>query len=103
MASLQIREYTRAAIDGRGMGIAAGEEPGKDQPALAIGGASAPSAQLGLGTRFIRLHAEAICCIAVADANGAAVTGAGRMVAGQTEFFGIAPNGTYFVHVISSI
>lgn len=100
MSLLYIRQYTRLAHDENGHAIAAGLEPGLDITPVAIGGASANVA-LRAGTRFVRLHCDAICnFVCGGDNTTAATTSNARMVAGQTEFFGISP-GVGYIAVIA--
>ena len=63
--------------------------PGSTQAlALALSGASTPSAAMGTHTRLVRLQALADCHIAI---DRAATPDDLRLTAGQTEYFGIAP------------
>lgn len=61
--------------------------PGSTQ-ALALSGASTPSAAMSTHTRLVRLQAPADCHIAI---DRAATPDDLRLTAGQTEYFGIAP------------
>jgi hypothetical protein len=65
--------------------------PVVDQTPVAIGVGSAQSAAFDPATRFVRLHADAICSIEFgtnpdADANNM------RLAANQTEYFAVSPN-----------
>lgn len=64
--------------------------PVVDQTPVAIGVGSVQSAAFNAGTRFVRLHTDAICSIAfgtdpIASANNA------RMNANDTEYFAVSP------------
>ena len=64
--------------------------PVTDQTPVAIGVGSTQSAAFNAATRFVRLHADAICSIAwgadpTADANNA------RLAANQTEYYAVIP------------
>ena len=89
MPTLYITEYaTPRNVRGSSLGLM------EDQPiaeqTVAIGGASAQSANLNAKTRFVRLHADAICSVAV-GANPTATATTRRMAAGQTERFAVRP------------
>ena len=90
MALLDITEYQNLAQDDNGNRIAAGREPSLGNQQVAIGGGSLQSAALGGVTRFVRLHADATCRIAF-GVNPTAAATSQRMVAGQTEYFGVQP------------
>jgi hypothetical protein len=87
VATVYITEYARVAIDGRGV-IQAGEEPSLAEQTVAIGVGSAQSSALNAKTRFVRVHADAICSIKFGS-NPTAVATEKRMAANSTEFFGI--------------
>lgn len=87
MATLYIREYSKLATDDRGSSVIVGLEPGIDNT-LSIGANT--TLTLNLNTKFVRLHSDAICCVAFGGASVAATTSSGRMAANQTEFFGIS-------------
>lgn len=100
MATLYIRQYTRLAHDESGHPIAAGVEPGFDNT-LAIA-AGTGNVAVRAGTKFVRLHTDAICNFACGpDSSAAATTSNARMVAGQTEFFGASP-GMYIAVIAGS-
>lgn len=87
MATLYISEYTSAGWTAAG-GLPVGQEPAQNVQAVAIPGTSAAFMP---GTRFVRLHTDAICSIAFGTAPVASTTTA-RMNANQTEYFGVNEN-----------
>ena len=91
MAILMIREYKELARGREGATLEAGLEPGTDQT-KAIGGTSAKSNAFAATTNFVRLHTDIACTVKFGSDPTALVKGAGgagRMVAGQTEMFGV--------------
>lgn len=59
-----------------------------DQIPLAIGGASVQSVPFSAGTRYVRIHTDAICSI-VFGTNPVSTTNNARMAANQTEYFSV--------------
>ena len=91
MAILGIREYKELARGREGGTLEAGLEVGFDQT-KAIGGTTAQSAAFKKTTNFVRIHTDIACNITFGSNPTALVKGsggAGRMVAGQTEMFGV--------------
>lgn len=70
------------------------------QQTVAIG-AEADSSAFNAATRYIRVHVDAICSIAVGTAPTAATTGL-RMSAESTEYFAVPLNGGYKLSVITN-
>lgn len=62
--------------------------PIADQTPVVIGAGSLQSAAFNAGTKFVRLHTDAICSIAF-GANPTATASTARMAAGQTEYFSV--------------
>ena len=62
--------------------------PSLAEQRINIGGTSAASAAFGSGTLLIRVHTDSICHITVGS-NPTATNSMARMVAGQTEYFGV--------------
>lgn len=91
MATLYITQYARLAIDPAGQPVLVGMEP-SNTITVAIGGSSTQSATIQGGTKFVRLHTDTICNIAVGT-NPTATTSGLRLAANQTEFFGLASDG----------
>jgi hypothetical protein len=70
------------------------------QQTVAIG-AEADSSAFNAATRYIRVHVDAICSIAI-GVTPTATTSMLRMGAGDTEYFGVPLNGGYKLSVITN-
>ena len=68
---------------------------------VAIGGGSVASSAFNAGTRFVRLHTDAICSIEFGAAPTATATTA-RMAANQTEYYSVPEGGAFKVAVITN-
>jgi hypothetical protein len=90
MAILDITEYQDLAVAGRGHLVMAGQEPSFVNQQVSIGASSAQSTALGDVTRFVRIHADASCRIAVGS-NPTASSASMRIGAGGTEYLGVLP------------
>lgn len=90
MALIDITEYSELAMTGAGFKVMAGQEPGLTNQQVAIGGSSAQSAAFGDTTRFVRIHADASCRVAVGS-NPTASSASMRIGAGGTEYLGVLP------------
>jgi len=90
MAVLYIAEATRVAIDADGKAVQALDTPFLATQNPAIGGTSVQSNAFNAKTRFIEVHTDAICSIAI-GADPTAVATAGRMAAGETRIYGVNP------------
>ena len=101
MPFLYITEFARQARDASGYGMVVGEEPPIAQQRVAIGATSTQSSVFNSATRFVRLHSDQVCSVQFATSPTAAATSR-RLAANQTEYFGIPPNGTYRVAVITN-
>ena len=90
MAKLYISEFANMRnIDGRVCPVA--EAPALVvQTPVTISGTSAQSDAFSAQTKFIRVHADVIASIAFGE-NPTATTDDDRLVAGQTEYFGVYP------------
>lgn len=64
--------------------------PAADQTPVAIGVGSTQSAAFNVSTRFVRLHADAICSVAFGS-NPTATADNARLAANQTEYFAVSP------------
>jgi hypothetical protein len=91
MPTLDITEYNELAVAGRGLMVMAGQEPAVRTQQVNINVTSNQSQALSDVTRFIRLHAEVPCRVAVGD-NPTASLASMRMVAGGTEYLGVSPS-----------
>lgn len=90
MATAYIAEYTGLGLTNSGRGQFPSDEFLVAEQTVAIGGGSVQSSPFDLTTRFIRLHVDAICSIAIAS-NPTATTSKKRLAANQTEYFGVKP------------
>lgn len=90
MAILDITEYQELAIAGRGHLVLSGQEPSLMNQQISIGGVSAQSTAFADTTRFIRLHADVACRVAI-GANPTASATSMRIGAGGTEYLGVRP------------
>jgi hypothetical protein len=69
---------------------------------LAIGGTSVQGAVLRPGTRFLRVHADAVCSVAFGPNPTALATGK-RLAAGQTEYFKVPEAKSWRVACITNV
>lgn len=90
MPILDITEYKELAVAGRGHLVMAGQEPSLLNQQVSIGGASVQSAALSDVTRFVRIHADAACRVAIGS-NPTASSASMRIGAGGTEYLGVLP------------
>lgn len=90
MAVVDITEYAELAFAGTGHRIMAGQEPSLRQQQVAVGASSAQSLVFTDTTRFIRIHSDVACRIAV-GVNPTASATSMRVVAGGTEYLGVLP------------
>lgn len=90
MAILYISEYARSGISLNGQALAAGEEPALVTQILGIGTSSITSSSFNVNTKFIRIHADAICSFAIGE-SPQATTAKARLAANQTEYFSVFP------------
>jgi len=88
---LDITEYNALAADGAGRIVMAGQEPSIASQQVAVGASSTQSNPMGATTRFVRLHSDVPCRIAV-GVNPVAGPLSMRLAANATEYLGIAPN-----------
>lgn len=65
--------------------------PPRAEQQVAIGGSSAASAPFGLSTCFVRVSTDTTCRVAWGKVPTASATSTTRLVAGQTEYFGVNP------------
>jgi hypothetical protein len=90
MPTLDVTEYSTLATDAPGVRVMTGQEPSFVNQQLAIGAGSVQSAAFGDTTRFIRVHTDVACRVAVGS-NPTASSASMRMNAGGTEFLGVLP------------
>lgn len=101
MATLYVTEFQalgQAGLPTNGYGPngptqAAQQPPVTADQTVAIGGASVASVAFNAATTLVRLHTDSICSILFGQpgATPTALTTSARMVAGQTEYFGVLP------------
>lgn len=108
MATLYITEFQ--AIGYAGMPpLAAGtngptqaaQQPQVAKQTVAISGTAAQSNPFNAATTLIRIHTDSICSFVVGAAPSATTSDA-RMVAGQTEYFGVPQGGALALSVITN-
>lgn len=87
MAKLYLTEYSGDGFAGRA--TMASEPAVRNQAPLAIG-SETKSAVFSPATRFIRVHVDAVCSIAIGK-TPAASTDSMRLAADTTEYFGVEP------------
>lgn len=90
MSLLDVTEYHELAYTHKGSDVMAGQEPARANQQLAVGGSPAQSAPFDSATRFIRVHTDVPCRIAIGT-NPTATGSSMRMAASQTEYLGVAP------------
>lgn len=101
MAVLYVTEYTAQHTDqGRPVPIAYCP-PVVRSNNVAIGGV-ASSLVFNNATSIIRIHADAICSIAI-GINLTATTADARLAQNQTEYFGFEPGKGFSISVISNV
>lgn len=101
MAVLYVSEFSALYQSANGQGAMAVQPSLRDQT-IAIGsGSTTPTYPFLPATRFVRLHADAICSVAFGTSPTASATNA-RMAANQTEYFAVAANTNQTVAVITN-
>jgi hypothetical protein len=100
MATLYVAEF--ATVGGTSnFGVAGGQIPPIREQTVTISGASvAIVSAFTTNTRFIRIHADAICSVAFGTTPTATVANM-RFAANQTEYFSV-PQPSYKLAVISN-
>jgi hypothetical protein len=86
--AIYITEYSTLARDFPGWHVAAGQEPAVAEQVRTISGTSAQSAPFSSATAFVMVHASAAAHLAFGS-NPVATTGAHRIGAGETRFYGV--------------
>ena len=102
MSSLYITEFATLGASAQNAPSAfimpAGQMPPVAEQKLTISGSTGASSAFAATTRFVRIHTDVICHVAVGGAPTAAVTNM-RLSADQTEY--LAVNGGQKIAVIS--
>lgn len=88
MAKLYIAEFDSITPTAEGGAAQIARSQPIIEQTVAISGVTAQSAAFNAATKFIRVHTDAICSIAI-SANPTATVANMRMAADQTEYFGI--------------
>ena len=101
MATLFISEFSSQARDGSSSVLPCAQLPAIVEQTVAIGGASAQSAALQPGTRFVRLSADSVCSVLVGS-NPTALLTSMRLSAGAAEYFAVLPGQSMKVAVIAN-
>jgi hypothetical protein len=93
MSRMFISEYERMTEVTGGYRVAVGEEPSIAEQVITFTATAGQSAAFNVRTRFVRIEVDGIADI-LFGTNPTAVAGASkRLTAGQSEYFGINPNG----------
>lgn len=91
MAKLYISEFAMKGAAGSGAPVEIAQEPClSDQSPLEFSSGAQLSSAFLPGTRFIRVHTDATCSIAIGSAPTATVSNK-RLFANTTEYFGVVP------------
>jgi hypothetical protein len=101
MAVLYITEFAAQSRDARGAQMRVPDEPPAAEQTVAISAGSLQSSALNALTKFVRVHADAICSIAIGT-NPTATATTRRLAAGSSEYFGVPLNGGFKVAVITN-
>jgi hypothetical protein len=95
MATLYVSEYDHVVSLLEGANPVA-QEPALAEQHIAIGASSVQGSAFSSVTRFVRVHTDAICSIAIGTSPTAVAT-AKRMAANSTEYFGVRGGDTIAV------
>ena len=105
MATLYVTEYSGMAVVSQNSGLMlpsgnVAQTPELVNQTVTISGSPTSSQAFGKSTTLVRLHTDAICSVSFGSSPTSSGTTA-RMVAGQTEYFGVVPN--QVVSVITNV
>jgi len=89
MAVCTIRQYEHVASVSNGV-VQVGQEPALATQKMSVTGSSQQSDAFGARCRFIRVHTDV--AIAIDIGTDPSASAGEDMVAGQTEYFGVAPD-----------
>lgn len=101
MATVYITEYARQSRDAMGQLMVVADEPPAANQTVAIGAGSVQSNAFNALTKFVRVHADAVCSVEFGTNPTASAT-TRRMAANTTEYFGVPLNGAYKIAVITN-
>jgi hypothetical protein len=105
MAFLNVTEYAEIAIGPAGRVGQMPMQPPLASYGVANAGATTQGQVFNAKTRFVRLHADTVCCIEIGTNPTAVAIGAGmttRMAAGQTEYHAVPLGGSFRVAAVLS-
>lgn len=88
MARLYVTEFGAFTVDAGGLVQIAKTNVVIDQTPIAIGAGSLQSSAFSAGSRYVRVHSDAICSIAFGS-NPVATVNNMRLATNQTEYFAI--------------
>lgn len=100
MATLYVTEYRGLSGQLNEAAQAVHGAPTAEQTVAIAAGVNS-SQKLNANTRIVRLHPDAICSVRVSSTGALASVGSARMIAGQTEYFGVLP--TDIISVIANV
>lgn len=104
MSFLYVTEFSELAIGPAGrVGQIPQQPPVAEQAIVNTATTSTSSTIFNASTRIVRLHANSLCAIEFGTspvAIAAGSTGTARMVAGQTEYYGVPLNKAFKVAVV---
>lgn len=89
MPTIYITEFKDDGQSAIGKPMPLAQTPSIRTQTVTIGASSAQSQPFTSATRFVRVHTDSVCHVVFGDAP-VATTGAARMSADQTEYFGVA-------------
>jgi hypothetical protein len=102
MATLYVSEFVSQGTDPNGKMQSSAQQPPLQEQTVAIGVSSAQTTNaFTANTTLVRLHADAICSVAV-GANPTASATKMRMAANQTEYFTVPNNSGFKAAVITN-
>lgn len=100
MAKLYVTEYIEVAPFG-GVAVAVPREPEVTTQVVTFSTSTQSSAFSGK-TRIVRIHTDAICCIAFGTNPTAVITTHRRLAANQTEYFAVPAGQSYMVAAVTT-
>lgn len=89
MSKLYIAEFSGVALTASD-GAAIAPMPAINEQVVDFTAGATASAAFNAATRIVRIHTDAICSLAFGPTPVATVANA-RLIAGQTEYFGVVP------------
>lgn len=99
MAVVYITEYARQGRDASGFQMVVADEPPVANQTVAISVGSVQSAAFNALTKFVRVHADAVCSVEFGT-NPTATTSTRRLAANSTEYFSVPLGQSFKIAVI---